>query len=275
MLKAFVINLDRRPDRLAQVSDLLGAAGIDFERFAAFDGEAALEKEGFPDFAPGCLGPSEIGVFCSHFSLWRRLLASDESHMAIFEDDILISPRLAGLLGDPGWIDPRAEVVRLESSPKPALLGRPAPVGTSSLRAARLRNRQYGSAGYILSREGAERLCGSYLSTRIQVDYLLFDPEAAGRNAPLHVLQIEPALVIQRQFADPAKFGRDSDIMSDRLIREGRRAEVQRKRDTSSLPRKLVYEAGDIMLMARRVPGNVWRRLTAREVVVPFDGTLT
>ena len=38
MMKVFLVNLDKRPDRLAFVSKQLDELGIPFERFAAIDG---------------------------------------------------------------------------------------------------------------------------------------------------------------------------------------------------------------------------------------------
>lgn len=48
-MKILVINMDRNPERLANMCAQFGGLGLDFERFAAVDGRA-VDPAGFQEF---------------------------------------------------------------------------------------------------------------------------------------------------------------------------------------------------------------------------------
>jgi GR25 family glycosyltransferase involved in LPS biosynthesis len=92
--KRFVINLDRRPDRLAEFFERYGNVG-DVTRFSAVDGNARI-KSGNLNFTENAVlknlssGRSLGGVFgcwMSHVRLWDELIFSDYDAFVIFEDD--------------------------------------------------------------------------------------------------------------------------------------------------------------------------------------------
>lgn len=71
--KVFVINLDRRPDRLQTISAKLSQLGIDFERFPAVDGTAAdLQKEYSEYRKARELAPRGKKLTSRQFNLERR-----------------------------------------------------------------------------------------------------------------------------------------------------------------------------------------------------------
>lgn len=80
-----VINLARRPDRLARVSSLLGSSGLEFETQVAADGQLIGYSSEF-------LTGGEIGCWKSHVNSMRRLVISGVSFSLILEDDAVISP---------------------------------------------------------------------------------------------------------------------------------------------------------------------------------------
>ena len=91
-----VINLDRRPDRIAH---LYKNSPIFFRKFAAIDGEN-LSKHyfEFPDLLdtirnePRVLG--EVGCSLSHYSLWKQHLERTKfDYSLIFEDDVMFTER--------------------------------------------------------------------------------------------------------------------------------------------------------------------------------------
>lgn len=90
-MRATVINLDRRPDRLAQFMEWNGAKGLRFERFAAVDG-SAVGKPVHLQISEG-----NFGCTLSHRALWQRC-ADDHEPLLVFEDDALISPRVGDWL---------------------------------------------------------------------------------------------------------------------------------------------------------------------------------
>ena len=97
-MKAYLINLDRSPERLADADAELKSAGVSYERVKATD--ARLLTEG--DIIRNCsrlrfflaqarrVKIGEIACALSHQSCWRRLVESGEVRAAVFEDDVAV-----------------------------------------------------------------------------------------------------------------------------------------------------------------------------------------
>jgi glycosyl transferase, family 25 len=93
-MHVFLINLDRRPDRLLEMTRRLNAIGIEFTRVAAVDGRAidvdAFTRKwiarwcigGFPDPLQGA-----VGCILSHRKIWQKMIDEDIAQALIFEDD--------------------------------------------------------------------------------------------------------------------------------------------------------------------------------------------
>lgn len=98
--KAFVINLDSRPDRLEQITSRLDALGIEFERFSAIRPE---DRNGFANVG-------YYGATLSHLQLWREIYERGYETALIFEDDAIfrddtntIMKTALSQLGDIDW----------------------------------------------------------------------------------------------------------------------------------------------------------------------------
>lgn len=78
--KAYVINLDSRPDRLEQVSRRLRRIPIQFERFPAI---RPASLDGFTNLG-------YHGATLSHLALWKHIKAQRLANALIFEDDVVL-----------------------------------------------------------------------------------------------------------------------------------------------------------------------------------------
>ena len=107
----FLINLDRRPDRLAQVKAQLDALGLAFERITAVDGaqlpadHPRLQKKRFllEQKKPAVIG--EVGCAESHRLIWQRMLEQNIPYALVLEDDISIQADLVKFLANPAYQD--------------------------------------------------------------------------------------------------------------------------------------------------------------------------
>jgi GR25 family glycosyltransferase involved in LPS biosynthesis len=82
-----VINLDRRPDRLALIAAELQRVGLSFEKQEAVDGQLeSLESE--------FISKGAIGCWKSHINSMRRLVESKASFGLILEDDAVFRPEV-------------------------------------------------------------------------------------------------------------------------------------------------------------------------------------
>jgi glycosyl transferase, family 25 len=95
-MKAFVINLDRRPDRLAKITWALGSIDLEFQRVSAVDGRELHLKEHvrpwmawlYEGFSYPLTGA--VGCYLSHLKIWRNIINEDIDQAMVLEDDVLL-----------------------------------------------------------------------------------------------------------------------------------------------------------------------------------------
>lgn len=102
-LKKFVINLKRRPDRLAQFFERCPFPQNEIEIVHGFDGknpqlESEEEQEMFntrfnakQSIPCQVRNPGEKGVFISHVRIWKKMMNENIHSALIFEDDALFN----------------------------------------------------------------------------------------------------------------------------------------------------------------------------------------
>lgn len=107
MLKTFLINLDRRSDRLIFVKRQLGNLGIDFERISAVDGNCLTDEQKVflnqPRFALECKRKAvngEFGCALSHRAVWQRMVDESIPFALVLEDDVQLSSELVSLIAE-------------------------------------------------------------------------------------------------------------------------------------------------------------------------------
>ena len=91
-MRVFVINLDRRVDRLAAISLVLSKIGLEFDRVSAVDGQQVnLSDVARPWLAKWYIGrrlaTGAVGCFLSHRKIWQEMLENNISQALILEDD--------------------------------------------------------------------------------------------------------------------------------------------------------------------------------------------
>ena len=102
--KCFIINLDRNPERWADVQDKIKNAGFkNAERWKAVDAKNPedLKKNweifNNPPFASWdqefVQYPGKQGCFLSHMNIWKKIIDERIPCVTIFEDDVLFHPK--------------------------------------------------------------------------------------------------------------------------------------------------------------------------------------
>lgn len=120
---AFLINLDKNPERLAAADAQLRGLGVDYERFPAVYGKALSREERrrkVRRFRSWCamgrrLMDGEIGCALSHCGVYQEIVRRGLPCAAVLEDDCKLSPVLPEALREvEEWVDPtRPQVVLL------------------------------------------------------------------------------------------------------------------------------------------------------------------
>ena len=248
----YVINLARRPDRLASMQAQAAKLRLTFTRLEAMDA-----KEVDPNMIDrwfhlgGPLGEIPKGDKCcslSHRLAWERLAASGAPYAAVLEDDVVLRDKAAIPLGNSGWIPAGIDLIKLEHYGPPGqsvLLSDFKDVG-NGFHLARMRSRHTGAAAYILSRRAAERLLAiSHFD--LPVDHLLFNPNNSRIFTALQPRQLLPVVARQEDFV-----GDKSDI-------EGWRVSL-RKFDITYAKRELIRLGYDLKLL----PGQLALLMSGR-----------
>ncbi len=205
-LPVFLINLDRRPDRRAFMEEQLSAIGLACTRISARDAETVTDAEICAEVALDDhlirMGRGSQCNALNHFEIMRRLVASDAPAAVVLEDDIELSPDLAGLRarrrrGCPTDVG----IIRLEKWSRRVtkkLLGPelgPSPVPGRTIR--RLHSRIGGSGAYIITRSAAGRILEGKGVLRHPIDHLLFNLNISPLAREVGVAMVVPALARQ------------------------------------------------------------------------------
>jgi glycosyl transferase, family 25 len=212
----YLINLERRKDRLQAMEDQAHGLGLVQERVAAVD--AGTVERGTLDrwfAAGGPLGEIPAGdkaCFLSHRTAWGKFIASGQNHAVFLEDDVRLSQTAAALLASDNWIPAGVEVVKLEhyGPPGQRVLLTDIHMAGEGFKMGRMLSRHTGAAAYVLSRKAAEMLLAEQRFD-LPVDHLLFNPNNSGLFARLAPWQLLPAIARQTEFV-----GEKSDIEKTR-----------------------------------------------------------
>ncbi|HWY63627.1 MAG TPA: glycosyltransferase family 25 protein [Rhizomicrobium sp.] len=253
-MRTYLINLARRPDRLAAMTRQAG--GFDLERVEAVDAQttepAALDRWFALGGPLGEIPKGDKACLLSHRLAWQQFLATPDRHAVFLEDDVRLSPGAPALLADDSWIPAEAAVVKLEHygpQGQRVLLRDLHPV-QSGFQLGRMLSRHTGAAAYVLSRAAAEVLLRE---TRfdLPVDHLLFNPNNSKLFARLAPWQLVPAIARQEDFV-----GEKSDIEATRLglralnASYAKREAVRFGYDLKLVPRQLVALLGGARFVA-------------------------
>lgn len=244
-MRIYLINLARRPDRLAAMVRQASPLGLDLDRVEAVDAKAV--EPGILDhwFTPG--GPlgeipkGDKACLLSHRGAWEMFLASPDNHAVFLEDDVRLSPAAAAFLAGDAWIPDGISVVKLEHYGPPGqrvLLDEMRQV-QGGFQMGHMLSRHTGAAAYILSRKAAEILLKE---TRfdLPVDHMLFNPNNSRLFARLSPWQLVPAVARQEEFV-----GEKSDIEKTRV--------ALRTFTLTYVKRELVRFAYDLRLVPRQL----------------------
>ena len=191
MLPVYVINLDRRPDRLASISENLQKIGVPWERVPAIDG---MNLQGTK-----WLDQSSLACSLSHRKAMRTLLDSPHPAALILEDDAEAGGDAPALLESAGWWPRGHGILKLDAPPGRWLLGPRkglAPTGRA------LHEIPYWgilATGYLIDRSAAETVLASPDCAFSPIDAVLFHLGWSRTARKLRPLWVVPAVVRPRE----------------------------------------------------------------------------
>ncbi len=230
-MEVYVINLDRHRDRLLHMKNMLGENG--FIRIAAVDGLDLADAQPKLPGTPGAfehLSRFERGCIVSHQKAWMQFLETVGEYVCILEDDVILSKDFSMFIRNDTWMQGDYDVVKIETA-RQKVLTVPVDAARQRRRLVPLYSLHFGSAGYVISRQGAEKLVRYGQSPDVPIDLFLFRLPSAVPG--LAIAQMEPALCIQQRFT---QYGAEGILFQSAI------APVVKKRKHTPLRRKIVRE---------------------------------
>lgn len=195
-LPIYVINLDRRPDRLEAITADLDRLGLQFERIQAIDGEELPDRQS----PVRLLTTAEWGCLASHCLALKQFLATPHPAALILEDDAGVASDILPCLDSTYWWPEGTRLVKLEIS-----VERRRPLGDQLTTAPNGRGLYAvvsplgGAAGYLVDRGGAAMVLDACDDKALYLpyDHVLFDTVRSRVVRKLRPVLMVPTLVRQ------------------------------------------------------------------------------
>lgn len=242
-----VINLARRPERLAHIAKQLNAIGVDWRLFPAHD-MLTVDRKMLANkvSAHDHVRTMGLGSQCcalTNLDIFSWMVAEDVPAALVVQDDAELSPDIKSFLATLDWLPDDAHIVQFEKSGRhsstrllgPAIGQMPVP----GRRLHRLFSRTGGAACYLITRAGAAAILAQDTTVKMPIDHLLFSPNLSPVFGDLGVCIVNPGLA--RQMDDTF----ESDLTGERAQRRKNPKEKLRRlwQDINRVPQQLVAMA--------------------------------
>ena len=228
-MKNIVISLKTATARREHIVQEFGKQNIGFEFFDALTPDLArpLAEKMQLNIQEDFLSPGELACFMSHVTIWQKMVDEQIPHLAIFEDDVYLGEAAAELLNNADWISPNWDIIKTEAFADRIFLGNvQSEIADGVRHIVQLTGKNLGTAGYILSLEGAQKYL-KYIGQiqLIPLDQVMFDEFIRCKFHPVY--QMTPALCIQEMMLYPEK---KTTLSSDLLAERKTRMKKQKKK---------------------------------------------
>jgi len=200
MMRSYIINLERSPDRLNDMIAQFADKNVSYERVVAIDGKAYQGRylnNSYCHIMNVPLTVNEIACFLSHRLCWEKIACGADTHGVIFEDDVLISSGGWEILAEcPAWLN-NVDLLKIETFFAHVFFNRKRKRVSSKFSLLKANSIHPGGAGYILSRNAAADLIQATEDfLPCAVDNFLFDIRFYPKNNK-KVYHLSPAICVQ------------------------------------------------------------------------------
>ncbi|MGP5406372.1 glycosyltransferase family 25 protein [Psychrobacter celer] len=242
-MKSIVISLKSAIDRRQHITQEFQNHRIDFEFFDALTPDiAASYAKNLPiNLKNSSLTGGELACMMSHVSVWQKIIDEQIPYLAIFEDDVYLGEDAEFLLNSSDWINPEWHIVKIEAFTKKVFVSSNRyPIESTNRYITQLKGENLGTAGYILSLQGAQKYLDYLAHHQLRpLDELMFDDFIACGSEPVY--QMMPALCIQEMLLNKETPALPSALIKerkDRMHSEKKTGLYKVKRETSRLMRQ-------------------------------------
>ncbi len=175
----FVISLASAKERRLHIVNEFQAQNIEFIFFDAIQPEQISlmeEKYGISLINSG-LTAGEKACFFSHVEIWNIAVSKEMKYIAIFEDDVFLAKKASSFLKNWDWIPPKINIIKLEMFEQYVLMSMNKIQLKNERFLRKLKEKHLGTAGYILSFDGAKNYLKYIKDKNIEspLDRLIFE----------------------------------------------------------------------------------------------------
>lgn len=194
--KIFYINLESRKDRLKFIKNQLKKNNLKAHRVEGLEPKT-LDKK-IINKNKKYLSPSGIALCLVHKNIWLNIVKKNINYALILEDDVLISKRLKNFINEvkKKLNNKKIDIININTHELPTKVGKLKfhfkKINTGLYD---LISTEYGTAGYIISKEGAKKLIQDKDFLKLQIDLYLFSKKSK-INKKLKIYQALPALTL-------------------------------------------------------------------------------
>ena len=253
----FVINLDRRPDRLHSIAGELGRLGLEATRVPAIDALSVADDElnRRVNFCGGLrlrsLQRAEAACTLSHLRAMETFLSNSDAPAAlILEDDTELANDLPLFVENVEWWPKHAALVKLETQDWKEFreFGPECAPRHHGRQLRRILLWTPAAGGYMLGRQAASFILSSCRVIADAADRILFDLRTSKSARELRPVQVLPGLVRQRL----TEF--ESDL--EHIRKDSSRIKGMRRfrRHLTVMPREAMVRGQLLFGYARRMP---------------------
>ncbi len=194
LVRAYIINLARSPERRRHMVQQLKKTDVDYDFVEAIDGRA-LDLNDQNLVSPTWMGksplwPAEPGAILSHLKAQKRILESDDDAGLVLEDDVILPADLKTLLeaASPHMVGAEAVLLQYFSfaSARRGEVCQFSRPGSLSLTPSSLLafpthlSDMAGAGAYVITRDACERMAKTVLPIRVNLDnWEFFQKEGA------------------------------------------------------------------------------------------------
>jgi len=229
-MKCYIINLDRAPERMQRMSDLMRSHKVDFVRCPAVDGKDFTQSEivyyrsqrsqGKP------LTVGEIACSESHLLAYRQILNGNDQYAVVMEDDLHLSEDFGDFVNSSDWVPEGSELIKIETVDEPTLVSTRVIQAKNNRKLRRLSYKHWGSGAYVISKSAAKRMLTEYRPGSTPIDDYLFDPSVTSFS----LWQLQPAIAIQDVILTPSKGTTAGFLESEIELERKKQPRSKRKR---------------------------------------------
>jgi len=187
-IKSFVINLDRRPDRLTYMADQLDRLGMPWERISALDKDTASDAEIAQEVKLSGhrirMGRGSQCCAITNFRIFRHMIEADLPAALILQDDVELAPEITDFVADLSWLPKGVGLVQFEK------------FGRKSSR--RLATKLATVGCFLITQDAARIILEQKPLLDMPIDHFLFSPNVSPLFDQLGVAIVAPALARQK-----------------------------------------------------------------------------